>query len=451
MSNQASLGDISDSVESSSSLDGEETKETEGWTSEKIGDIFDGIKSGGTPKRGKDKYWEGGDIPFVKIEDLNRQQGDGISDAKEYTTQQAIEDGKTRIYDPGTILLTIYGTLGETGIVTAPVSTNQGIIGLWDPKDTNIQFARYALDFEQDRLASKKRETTQANIGKNILKLHEIPHPPKSEQRRIASVLYNVDQAISKTEEIIEQTQRVKKGLMQDLMNEGIDGRELKEVRIGPKTFELPENWEKKQMLEVSTEIRNGFVGTATPYYEEGGIPYLQSFNVRPNKIDSEDEMVEISEEFHEDNQDTRIYEGNMLTVQSGHIGESAIVPERYDNANCHALIITRFDEKEVYPEYVAYFMNSEIGRSLIKSVSVGTTVKHLNTSDLRKFEMPIPPLKEQKRIAEILSTYENQIRTYKEEKEQLQSLKKGLMQDLLTGSVRTSEGVEVLDEVVEV
>ncbi|MFB6159478.1 MAG: restriction endonuclease subunit S [Candidatus Nanohalobium sp.] len=452
MSNQASLGDIS-TCESS----GKESENSgDDWTSEKIGDIFEGIKSGGTPKRGKDKYWEEGTIPFVKIEDLNRQQGDGISDAEEYTTQQAIEDGKTRIYDPGTILLTIYGTLGETGIVTEPVSTNQGIIGLWDPKDTNIQFARYALDFEQDRLASKKRETTQANIGKNILKLHEIPHPPIDEQRRIASVLYNVDQAISKTEEIIEQTQRVKKGLMQDLFTEGYySHEEFEESRTGPIKISKPENWELKTVSDLF-KIIDGDRGKNYPgsddLHEEGHCLFLNAGNVTSEGLKFH-ETEFVTEEKDEAMRKGKLDRGDLILTTRGTVGNIGFYSQdvEYDHMRINSGMVILRPEKECSRSFFYHFFKSEIFQKQIDNVSYGTAQPQISVSLAKKLEIVVPEVEEQEKIAETLDNLDEKIEREKEEKEQLQRLKKGLMQDLLTGSVRTGEDVRVLDEVVEV
>ena len=408
----------------------------EGWSFEKIGDIFKGIKSGGTPKRGKDKYWKNGKIPFVKIEDLNRQKGNGISDAKEYTTKKAIEEGKTRIYEPGTILLTIYGTLGETGIVTKPVSTNQGIIGLWDPIDTNIQFARYALDYEQDRLASKKRETTQANIGKNILKLHEIPHPPLPEQRKIASVLYNVDQAIQKTEEIIEQTQRVKKGVMQDLFTEGYYEHEEFEDE-GP-LEKRPADWKIRSLNEVA-DIEMGSSPKSEYYNEDGeGLPFYQGNN-----------------EFGDRNPDTEVWcsdpvktadKDDILISVRAPVGDLNIAPEKC----CIGRGLAGITAEEINRDYLFYHLKER--ENFLVRISAGSTYDSINSSQLKNLKLKIPKPEEQEKIAEALQNLDDKINSNKRQKQQLQRLKKGLMQDLLTGEVRTKDrDIEVVDAVKEV
>ena len=167
---------------------------------------------------------------------------------------------------------------------------------------------------------------------------------------------------------------------------------------VGPSPLE----WKTPYLKEVSTLITNGFVGTATPYYtDDSGIPYLYGTNVRANKIDSKG-MRYISHDFHEKQAKTALKVGDLLTVQSGHIGETAAVTEEFDNANCHALIVTRLKKDLVYPQFLSYYINSEIGRARLKGLEVGSTILHINTKDLKRFRVLLPSLPEQQKIAKI-------------------------------------------------
>jgi len=89
-----------------------------------------------------------------------------------------------------------------------------------------------------------------------------------------------------------------------------------------------------------------------------------------------------------------------MLTVQSGHIGTSAVVPADFMEANCHALIITRFVLSEVYPWFITYYLNSEMGMKDMEKLFVGSTIKHINTSELARHLILKPRIDEQKSIA---------------------------------------------------
>jgi type I restriction enzyme S subunit len=202
---------------------------------------------------------------------------------------------------------------------------------------------------------------------------------------------------------------------------------------VGPS----PREWAAPKLSEVSTLITNGFVGTATPFYtDSSGVPYLYGTNVRANKLEAS-EVRYITREFHEAQSKTALKNGDLLTVQSGHIGETAVVTEQFEGANCHALIVTRLKQSSVFPEYLSYYINSEIGRARMRGLEVGSTILHINTKDLKKFRVLLPSLPEQKKIAQILSTWDKAITTTEQLLARSQQQKKALMQQLLTGKKR--------------
>lgn len=202
---------------------------------------------------------------------------------------------------------------------------------------------------------------------------------------------------------------------------------------------EVPVEWDVKSINGVSELVTNGFVGTASPFYTDNGISYLMSNNIRINKID-ERNMVSVTKEFTQKYPKCQIITEDMLTVQSGHIGTSCVVPPKYNGVYCHALIITRFNKNKIFPRFIAQYLNSAQGMARLSNVFVGTTVKHINVKDFTKFEIPIPPLAEQQKIADILSTVDEKI----DETDQLiiktQELKKGLIQTLLTKGIGHTE-----------
>lgn len=204
---------------------------------------------------------------------------------------------------------------------------------------------------------------------------------------------------------------------------------------VGPSPLE----WTTPRLSEVSTLITNGFVGTATPYYtDETGVPYLYGTNVRADRLDPSG-IRYITKEFHESQSKTELKAGDLLTVQSGHIGETAVVSPDFSGANCHALIVTRLIRNKADPQYLSYYLNSEIGRARMRGLEVGSTILHINTKDLKKFRVLLPSLQEQYKIAQIISTWDKTITTVEQMLANSQQQKKALMQQLLTGRQRFS------------
>lgn len=300
----------------------------------------------------------------------------------------------------------------------------------------NSIFLSYYL--ATNNVTKQKRKIGQGNSVVHIyvegVKSIKVVIPSQPEQQQIAEILVAIDEHIEKLDKIVEDYQRLKKGIMKKLLSEGIGHIEFINTEIGT----IPKEWEVKRICDVAPFISNGFVGTASPYYTEdtNGTFYLMGNNIRENCIDKTS-LVRIKNEFVEKYPKSKVYEGDMLTVQSGHIGTSCIVTKEFDNSNCHAVIITRFNKDIISSDYVAYYLNSDIGKAKLRSIFVGTTIKHINTKDLRVFQIPVPSLVEQKQIVSILSELDNRIELYQQEREDFIQLKKALMEQLLTGKIR--------------
>ncbi|MCA1011767.1 restriction endonuclease subunit S [Halobacillus halophilus] len=313
------------------------------------------------------------------------------------------------------------------------------------------EFLKYLFDsplwHNEVRMIAKEggRAHGLLNIGINEFFDIMLPIPPRKEQQKIAEILSSVDEAIEKTEQIIAQTEKVSKGLMQQLFTKGIGYSEFKKSSFGM----IPKGWEEVQMNEISGSIRNGFVGTASPYYstDENSIPYLMSNNVRKNKLDL-NKLVHVDKSFHDKNQKSILSKGDLLTVQSGHIGTTCVVTDEFDGANCHALIVTSLSSSNVIPEYISYFLNSFEGYRRLRGIFVGSTIKHINVKDFKKLYLPIPSsIDEQIQIVKILKSMDFKTDNEKKKVESLLKLKEGLMQQLLTGKVRVPVDE---DEVIE-
>ena len=220
------------------------------------------------------------------------------------------------------------------------------------------------------------------------------------------------------------------------MIPEEMEPRELKMTEFG----NIPIEWKVVDLEEISSLMTNGFVGTATPYYtdSENGIKYLYGKNVRKNYID-EKGIRWITKEFHNRNQKSQLREGDLLTVQSGHIGTSCVVSKYLEGSNCHALIITRLDH-QIDPYFVSFYLNSDFGIDYLSLLFVGSTIKHINVKDFKKFKIILPPLPEQKKIASILSSVDEAIQATQKVIDQTELVKQGLLQELLTKGIGYKE-----------
>jgi len=214
------------------------------------------------------------------------------------------------------------------------------------------------------------------------------------------------------------------------------------EVKPGFKQTEIgviPEDWEVATLGSLTVLMTNGFVGTATRHYTnyDKGILYIQGYNVEENSFNFHG-IKYVTEEFHKSHMKSCLRAGDLLTVQTGDIGLTTIIPEYLEGSNCHALIISRFKRNEISSNFISYYLNSNPGRARLNLIETGTTMKHLNVGDMLQFAVPLPPTKaEQEAIAEALSDMDALIESLEQLIAKKRQIKQGTMQDLLTGKKR--------------
>lgn len=132
---------------------------------------------------------------------------------------------------------------------------------------------------------------------------------------------------------------------------------------------------------------------------------YLKGTNIH-NGIISDNDYCYITPEFHKKHIRNELKADDVLVVQSGHVGECAVVGEKYVGANCHALIIMS-NGGQCNSKYVVHYLRSTEGKKKIAAITTGGTVKHILASEIKKLTIPFPPLEEQNRIVAILDRFE--------------------------------------------
>jgi type I restriction enzyme S subunit len=213
------------------------------------------------------------------------------------------------------------------------------------------------------------------------------------------------------------------------------------EVKPGYKQTEvgvIPEGWQVKSLGSLTSLLTNGFVGTVTNAYVESddGVLYIQGYNVEENGFNFHG-IKRVSKTFHARNSKSCLQAGDLLTIQTGDIGVTTVVPPELSGANCHALVISRFDKRESDPGYYCQYFNSERGRVAFKEIETGSTMKHLNVGDMTRLLLPVPPVGEQHAIAVALSDVDALIAKLDQLIAKKRDLKQAAMQELLTGRKR--------------
>jgi len=198
---------------------------------------------------------------------------------------------------------------------------------------------------------------------------------------------------------------------------------------------EFEGEWDEKRLGDMFPKVRNGFVGTATPYYDNEGIPYLQGKNVKSGAIDPKG-LIRIQAAFHQKQKKSQLKAGDLLMVQSGHVGECAVVTEEFSGGNCHALVVMT-PNNSVEPEFMRDLFYAPVGQQHIGRIKTGNTIEHVLTSDLKPLQLFVPTLPEQKKIAAFLGVVDEKLAALGARKAGLETYKRGLMQKLFSRTLR--------------
>lgn len=351
-----------------------------------------------------------------------------------------------KVAEQGDILISVRAPVGDLNITKKKSCIGRGLAAISSEK-FNREYLFYHLQERNKWLNRISAGSTYDSINSSQLKNLKLRYPPISEQRRIASVLYNVDQAIQKTEEVIEQTQRVKKGLMQDLFTEGYyDYDRFEKHHVLGK---YPQNWKVEKLENLGDWGSGGTPSKSNEDYWNGEIPWLspKDFEKGVRRIGNTKEHIT-----EKGRSGTKIYpKGSIgIVVRSGILAHSMpFVKFETDiavNQDIKAL------KHEFDSEYLLFALDAFSEDIRQRCQKRGTTVHSIMTKPLMKYEIPIAPPEEREKIKKVLSSFDMDISNLLNTKKRLQDLKKGLMQDLLTGKIRTKDkDIEVLDEVSEV
>ena len=317
---------------------------------------------------------------------------------------------------------------------------------VYQPKIPNVDLEYYtqffSSDIFQNKLLSLQNGTTGSRMRvtpSDTLSI-PIPFPSINEQRKIAAILSSVDEAIEKTEAIIEQTEKVKKGLMQQLLTKGIGHTKFKKTEIG----EIPEKWEVLSVANVANTTSGGTPSRNKPEYFNGSIPWIKTGELKEKYIYDTEEKI--TEEAVKKSSAKLVPKNSLIVAMYGAtIGNVSI--NKIDATTNQACCVIIPQKERLNYEFL-YYLLAFWKEKLIK-LGAGGAQPNISQQIIKNLLIPIPSIKEQIEIANILAILDKKIQNEKKKFDSLSNLKKGLMQVLLTGKVRVKVDDKVDDEVV--
>ena len=235
-----------------------------------LGELCD-IVSGGTPSRSHIEYWDKGSIPWIKIGNI---KGKYVSTSDEYITQAGLDGSSAKMLPKGTLLYTIFATLGEVGILTIEACTNQAIAGISIKHNDEIStdFLYYYLKSKKSYVNKIGRGVAQNNINMSMLRALEVPVPNIAEQSRIVSVLDSVASVVTIRQQQLEKLDELVKARFVELFGDPLTN---------------PKGYQEKYLSEIA-EYWNGLTYKPDDVANEGTI-VLRSSNIQNASLDFAD------------------------------------------------------------------------------------------------------------------------------------------------------------------
>lgn len=428
-------------------------KVPEHWVVSRLKYFCEPLKSGGTPKSDDSRFYAAEGTPWVAIADMSSTPL--IIDTAKHLTEEGIADKNLNIFPPGTILYSIYATLGKVSELAVPACINQAILAINPDKRYCKTYFKYCLTAQEQYVYSLSNGNTQNNLNAEKVANFYMVLPPLIEQQAIASFLdaktKPIDDIIAKREKQIELLEEMKSAIISRAVTKGLNpDAQMKDSGI-EWIGEIPEGWEMRKLKYIlkseKYNIKTGPFGTqlkGNDLREEGDVPVYNQRNVIDNQFHSPSVFVTLDKAnelagFHTKPND-------VLITSRGTIGKAAILPNGAKEGILHpCLIALRINQDLVNLKYLLYYINGFEGFVInVFLESNATTIEVIYTDTLKNIFVTLPQLEEQKRIVSYLDSETSKIDTRiakrRKQIELLQEYKQALITAAVTGKIDVRE-----------
>ena len=405
----------------------------EDWEEKKLDDICEKIIGGGTPSRNNKIYWNG-KIPWATVKDLSSFNA---NNTQEYITEEGLRESSSTLIPAGTIILATRMLIGQPVIYNCNVAINQDLKALFFSNGYNKYFLSYVLSDRSKELVSSSSGSTVLGLSVQDLRTLNLILPPLPEQKAIAEALSDMDALIKAQKELISKKRDIKQGTMQDLLSgrarlPGYKTKGWKHTDIG----DIPDDWEVKELKNIG--IFSKGKGISRSEVKEQGKPCLRYGEI----YTIYDTVVHTLKSFISDESTStskRLYSGDIIFAASGETSAEiakniTYVGEEDAYVGGDTIILTPRDQDSIFLSYLLDYYPISKQKS---KIGQGDAVVHVHISNLEKIIICVPSLSEQQAIAQVLSDMDDEIETLEAELEKLHHMKRGMMQELLTGRIR--------------
>lgn len=383
--------------------------------------------------------WGKEGLPIIRIEQLKNPDGPADYYAGQLPSAVVIDDGDLIFSWSASLFLRIW-THGRAAL-------NQHLFKVIEREGVDRLFLKAFIEFYLPDLTKASHGSTMQHITRKELERFAAPFPTyEHEQAKIAEVLSTVDRAIEKTEALIAKQQRIKTGLMQDMLTRGIDehgnlrSKQTHKFKDSPLGW-IPVEWE---CASLAVFVPSAEYGISTSLGETG-YPVLRMNNL----LDGEAELSDLKFTDAPVPDHLWLRDGDVLFNRTNsweHVGRTGIWRGQIEGATFASYLVRLNPHpNKLIPEMLNFWLNWErIQIAMRRQATPAVQQVNINPTNLRSIPAAFPRnLDEQTAITVRISAVREALNAYREHLNKLTSMKAGLMQDLLTGDRRVTALLE--------
>ena len=385
-----------------------------GWIETTLGEIAT-LSMGRTPSRNEKNYWTDDlTYPFCTIADMD---GKFIFPNREGVTNKAIQNGKAKIAPKGTLLMSFKLTIGRMGFAGQDIYPNEAIVSILPNSTKSLDMFLYYLLGFQDLTAGSGRAIKGETLNSKSLSAIPIYLPPPVEQKRIVDVVSSVDAYIDALQQQADSARVVRNAVLYELLSAG------------------GTNWTETTLGEVSDFTRGPFGGSLKKeIFVISGYAVFEQQHAIHGDFDSFRYFVN-AEKFKEMSR-FKVSAGDLIMSCSGTIGKVSIVPPTAPQGIINQALLKISPKSQIMGEFLLFWTQSEIFKLIIGENSGGAVQQNVaSVKILKNIAIALPPIVEQERIVEIVSSMDDVIQSTEQAVVDAEALRSGLLSDLLSGN----------------
>lgn len=414
----------------------------ESWCMTSIGDIAH-VGTGATPKRGNPMYYDNGTIPWITSSAVNHSE---VSIAQEFVTDTALRETNLTLYEPGTLLVAMYGegkTRGKCSELRIRATTNQALAAIVLPPSAAAwrKWIQYALECQYEKTRKLASGGVQPNLNLSLVKRIEIPLAPERCQRRIIDAMESYFTRLDDAAATLERVEHNLKRYRASVLKAAVEGRlvstEAALAKQEGRSYEpasvllerilterrrrwsesgkkgkyeepappditnlpaLPEGWCWATVEQVCSQIVD--CPHSTPKWANEGRICVRTTEFLPGRLVLDGVRFVSQGTYEERIERLRPEAGDILYSREGGIlGIACQVPQGVELCLGQRMMLMRA-ARQTSARYLMHVLNSPLVQMRVRELTGGSASPHLNVGDIKSFQIPFPSEAEAVRIA---------------------------------------------------